>query len=334
MSLEQAAAEIEAKRGRTLKDHVEAYNEKAFARTGLLIGLRSKFRELDIALEGLQDGFYMVAGRSHHGKTMKMLNYAFSIAENNKGHHVVFCSIDDRADRITNRLLAMFSGYPMSHIAHPNRFLSSKDVPESTKNHFKAQHSYATQFLSQKGNFELCDIEDGRTLELIFERCEQRKSEGKKVVLFIDNFHNLKYTGKSRNENEKWQEVSFALKEYSKHMPVVCTVKLRKASSDYKGLYRRPHIDEIKNAVDLQFDADVIMSIYSHFIASDKKSELTIKQGNVICPVIETKVLKNKYGECHQNIYDVLYGYKAWMEECDGSRFEEFKSYIDNWKEG
>ena len=313
--------------------HVDEFLTKVNSYTGALIGYKSKFVELDKVLDGLQPGLTFVAGRAHHGKTMKMLNWAWSIAENNKSAHVIFESIDDSRHDVIKRLISMMSKQPMIHVGYPKRFLGSDIVPEKVKASFKKSFNYAVDIVKSTKNWELNDVSNGRSLEAILARTEEKIKQGKDCVLFIDNFHNIEF-GKGMDDNSKFSEASKILKEFGNNhdIPICCTVKLRKASMDYKGIYRRPHIDEIKNSVDIQFDADVILGIYNHYIASDKSSDLYDVHRNLKCPVIETHVLKSKKGDCHDFIYDTLHGSYAWLEEKQSELFEEHKAYIDNYK--
>ena len=329
MTLETVVEKIKDKG--SLSDAIGSFYDAAHSYSSNMAGYRSNFPALDNTLEGLQKGLILLGGRAHHGKTMWFVNYLFALARNNKDVTVVFFSIDDDKDIIANRLLSMSSILPMKYTKNVNKVYHNPDFTEVQKEMFQKNYANHKRIIENIRNFKLFDAGDGRSLQFILDTAHEIREKHGKIILAIDNFHNISHD--IRNENERFSDISGKLKDFATNTetPVICTAKLRKAEFD-GGYFRRPNIDQIKNSVDIQFDATVILGIYSHYIATDKASDLYENFRGTTAPIVEIHVLKNKQGDCHKYFYYDLKGAFALVEERDPDTFEEHKAYIDNYK--
>jgi len=322
------------KRYPSIRSHIDDFVATASKRTGALIGLSTGFSELDKRIDGLQGGKTMlVAGRSHHGKTMFFICLELGLISSNPGIIVkpkVF-TIDDSISEVINRYLANEMGWSINDVNFPNRVKMNK--PEQyTK--FCSDYVAATERLKDKvQDIDITDsshITDYSKLVEEIQLSHMELKEGEKMVVFVDNFHNIR--NDCFPEKTKHKDMSDGLKKLAVKLdiPIVMTVMFRKT-----GEYGRPTIDEIKDAVDMQYDANVIALLHNEYVAKGGDTDVVYRTGatgETRNQVVEVHLCKNKQGSSHGFIYYALFGWKAQMKELDPSTYQGYTQLINGSK--
>jgi len=334
VKLDTLAAVMNEKRFPSTRARVEEFLTVASKRDGRLIGMQTGFPELDERIDGLQPGVVLVGGRSHHGKTMFFINLIIGTLINNPKAKVLYFSIDDSAPKIINRLISNQSGASINDVAFPKRVKANK--PESY-NDYEGKLLSGVENLSNKADrIQIIDASDMVDYSKIIEEITISKSElseGEELVVFIDNFHKIR--SDCFQEKGKYIKMSEGIKKLSVELriPIIMTVEFKKTSD-----YGRPGIDDVKDAVDIVYDSDVIMMIHNEYQAKQGKTEVVYQTGDinnpVYNPVIEVHLCKNKQGSSHGFIYFAFFGWKAQIKELDKNSFEGYTMLVNGSNNG
>jgi replicative DNA helicase len=273
-------------------------------------GFSTGFPQLDNRIGGIQNRFYLVAGASSHGKTAWMLQMARQMADCNDDVFSLFISLDDSFSTVMPRVVAAEMQIPSDAISSPVLYNNpdGKNIMTKREEGIKRLVDKADRFciLGQ----ETADDSIEKIVALVREYKAALKAAGskRKVVLFVDKFHDIKSETVRSDENEILKYVSKELKLLTTvdEVPVITTAELRKLQGG-----QRPTKADVRETVKTEYACDVIFLVYNEFAVrgnqaqifhEDNKGE---KQG-----VLEVQVAKNKVnGRLTKLYYELLTDY-------------------------
>jgi replicative DNA helicase len=134
----------------------------------------------------------------------------------------------------------------------------------------------------------------------------EAKESNKQLCIFIDSIYDITCDLNFTNDNARLSYVAQELARlYKTHqIPIVGTGHLKKINDT-----RRPISDDLKDTVNLQFQASAIMLCYNEVKVKAERAEvyhivagLGGKQ-----PVLEVYIDKNKLGEFHGRLFYNMY---------------------------
>lgn len=276
----------------TMRQAIEQMDEYAWKR-GENGGLKFGFPVMDSAFEGIDNGIILIAGKANAGKSAMCLQLAWQICTSNDDVVVVYFSLDDNIKDIMPRIIAMDQKIPINAVAKPKKYEHIPDV-------MKKRQIGLDKLRSKAKNFYMLDNSNGSSIEYISKVIMAINNEAVqnncKMVVFIDNFHDITTDNKlyTSDENSKYNHIATQLNHLSNqyYIPIICTAEFRKLNG-----YRRPIEDDVRETVKLAYIAKAIMLCYNEVGLKDQSAEVyyTRPGDSKKYPIFEVHIAKNKY---------------------------------------
>jgi len=295
---------------------------------GRLGGLDWGMQSLNKAFDGLNPGLILVAGSPNTGKSAFCLQVAWNVAlanqniipgeRPNKAYSLYF-SLDDNVTELLPRIIAMDQDIPINVVKAPAKY-------EDERPDLVARRAAGINALKRAlPYFKMLDSTQGTSIEFIEEQIRrhhlelQSRDEAYKLVVFIDNFHDITVDQISfrDNANAKFEHISNELSRICTQydIPIICTAELRKLNGA-----RRPIVDDVKESGKIAYEAKAILLCYNevgikgesaniYFVRAEQEFA-SFKQ-----PVLEVKVGKNKYSSYKGRMFYYFYPEKSQLRE-------------------
>lgn len=276
-------------------------------------------------MDGVQKGLHLVGGLSNVGKTSFMIQMFRQLAEKNRDLIPVYFTIDDDWKTIYYRLLADGADITIGQARDPIRNIQNNpDMSEKARDHaLERRKITANRLYSMFKRAPVMDIVDAKTL-VEFEKTIKvlKEHTGKDVAMFVDNFHKIRDEGNFRSVNERFTKISEEIKRMTVELDMVtfATVELRKLN--HRG---RPTNDDIKESVDIVYDAQAIYMLHNDYHTKQGNTPLRFGYGGKEYPIIELTVSKNKLTEFKGQIYYKFIPEKAQYRECTVQEQREYQ---------
>lgn len=311
---------------------INDYEEWVFNRKNELLGMPCGFTRLTECLDGIQNALYLIGGRPNIGKTCFNLQLIYNLVLHNENVMALVWSIDDNLKKVIPRLIATESGIPINIVSNPVYKLKPEYgfTPEQIKMMLNQREQAVNKIKGLSKRLVIKDIGSGNTVEAIEKSvmtCRAiTKTSDMQLVLVIDNFHKLstdKYTSDPRS---KFTYLSEQIKRLANvyDMPVLCTVELRKSENI------RPLEDDIKETVDLVYDADCIMLLHNeiHRVGEVESKVFFVDANGQKKPILEVDVCKNKTSAFKGNLYFRFYSDLSRVVECEQAESRKINGLI------
>ena len=277
-------------------------------------GFTTGFPELDNGLEGLQAGFHIIAGDSNMGKTGFMSQMAWQVAQLNPDAYVMDFSLDDSMKDKLPRVVACSSKVLINAVRNPNGYAQ---YPEMIKRRNQGMDALVRSI----DRYKVYDSSFTAEIEKIEEEVKRHKIElaangiKKRIVIFIDNFHDLESSNPDARGSDKAkydflaQKVSDMATEFD--APIICTAEFRKLNG-----FRRPTVDDIRESVKIKYKAKSILLIYNEVSLKGESAQIFFNvQGKPVKqPIFEVKFGKNKFTSFKGRTFFYFYPEMAYFE--------------------
>jgi len=243
-----------------------------------VLGLYTGFRQIDRALEGLQDGLNIVAGRPGNGKSALALQMVRNVAGQNKG--VFVWSGEMPEPKVWTRLLAAEARYCFKDL-----FGRSAVDPSDWER--IQQASYAIESLP----IEL-DCQAGLTAQQVCVRAQRARrkleEQGKELwLVVIDHFHKLNHGIDGKRDDAKMNASTKHIADWAKGqgLPVLLPTQFNREAG--KRGHEMPKLHDLRECGALEEEAETVIATHLAWHHSD-----TYRVGDAKVPV-----LKNRGGE-------------------------------------
>lgn len=310
-------------------DKVEEYSWSRNELGGLSFGDKA----FDEAFNGLQPALYVLAGQPNIGKSMLALQLAWNVIQNNKNAYVIYFAIDDPDVAILPRLVALDQRIPINVAKIPAKYADNPVLMEKRELGIKALRQSVDRFklLDKKFGYSAEHIiRVARAHKAKFEAiAEQTGEKPRELAIFIDNLYDVRTEEKVSDPQLNLQIVSEKLDEFCETdlVPVFCTGELKKLNG-----IRRPILDDLKDTIELQYDASAIMLCYNEVQVKGERAEvyhqILGKDGKQ--PVLEVHVAKNKLGEYHGRFFYNLYPGYSYIDQVSAEGAKYYSSKMQN----
>lgn len=294
-------------------------------------GFKTGFSGIDKALGGgIQTGLHIIGGDSNVGKSAFITQMAFQIAQLNSDVFVLDISLDDALKEKLARVVASHKRIIINAVKDP--ILYAQQYPGMVKRVNDAVNDlkkYAWHYRT------VDDTEYGTDVESIIDAATQLQielnamSRPVRLLVFIDNFHDLTTVQPFYNDKDKFTYIVQLLSKAADNLdiPIVCTAELRKTS----GLHR-PTKEDIREAKKIIYEAKSILMVYNevgekgeaasvHFLRTDEPG----KQ-----PVLEVKMDKNKYSGMKGRLFFEFYPEMAFFTEAVPKAAQTYTQQVNN----
>lgn len=217
--------------------------EEINKKDGALTGINTGFKDLNKAISGFQDGdFIILSGRPSQGKSILADCFLSSC-----DIPVAFFSLEMSKERYCKRSLS--SEGSVDHGRTVSAHFAESDWPKLTK--AAAVLSKKPIYVTDKSNLNINKLVG----------ISERLFEEKKIKMIVIDYLQF-ITCQGRTREQEVSEISRKLKGLAKDLsvPVIALSSLnRKVEERWD---KRPMLSDLRESGSLEFDADVVMSIY------------------------------------------------------------------------
>lgn len=291
-------------------DAIQEMDEYSWKR-GEMGGLDWGFSQFNTAFEGLNTGVHLIAGQSNVGKSGICMQLAWQIAQANqvpsekqpRKAYVVYFSLDDTANELLPRIVAIDQKVPINCIRFPKKY-------EHEANLMMRRAEGLQNLKDSVAHFDLRDANDGTDIEYIEETAKTlafelaKIDEAYQIVLFIDNFHDVTVRDIKfgADNNAKYDYIAGELSRIATALdcPIVCTAEFRKLNGN-----RRPQLDDIRETVKIIYEAKAIMLCYNEVGLRGQQGQIfwNLADHPDKQPVFEVRIGKNKFSSFKGRIF-------------------------------
>lgn len=211
---------------------------------GIVPGIPTHIGNLDLLLNNLKVGVYVVAGRPGQGKTAFKLSVAKNAAK--QGYRVAVFSLEMPNEQITQRLTANETGIPLDKIQ--NGQLTQEEW--GTVNAAAETFEKLPIFMDDTPEITPAQIE-ARCRRLVMQH-------GPLDLVVVDYLQIMGMDGRSANRTEEVSAISRGLKTVSRRLnvPVLVGAQLNRESEKEE---RRPRLSDLRESGSIEADADVVI---------------------------------------------------------------------------
>lgn len=258
-------------------------------------GFKTGFDFLDKGLDKLQTGFHLIAGDSNHGKSGFMSQLAWNVAQMNDDAFVMDFSLDDpirdkipRVVGCANKVLLNAIRDPIGYSQYPEMIKRRNEGMQKLVDSIDRYHVYDASFSCVIERIE----DEIRRVKINLAAAGSKK----RVVVFIDNFHDLDSDNSkaSGGDKQKYDYLAQKVSDMATELdcPIVCTGEFRKLNGN-----RRPSVDDIRESVKIKYEAKSILLIYNEVSSKGEAAQIFYQLNGKPekQPVFEVKFGKNKY---------------------------------------
>ena len=310
---------------REMFNSLEQYNEYAWSRGSS--GYSTGFSVIDKKLGGVQPGLYLIAAQPNVGKTAFSIQMARQLAQNNENIYVIFITLDDNFRMMLPRFISSDQRIPIDAAKFPVKY----NTPE-TYELVERYHTGLARIINDLPKLKLIDAEECESVEMIediildhMQSFGMENNPNKKIVIFIDNFHDLKSSEHTfPNDNQKYEYMSEKLKDLvnAYDIPVFCTAELKKVQG------KRPTVEDIRETVKVGYEANLVWLLYNEVGLKDQAAKVyyqTDSENPEKRPVLEVHFGKNKISSFKGRTYFLFHPEHSYLQEVP----EADQSYFD-----
>lgn len=260
-----------------------------------------KFKKFEKTFDGIPytSCLTLIGGRPSAGKTAFLTILGINIVHHNEDAAVFYMSIDDTTELMTLKMLASYTGLSVPKI----KSYSKQD--KETKKLINEGWEWIEKL---KERFIIADATMGKSVDTLEGHVDWfiREFPNKKRVLMLDNFHKMSEDSNYYRKTDAISSRSERIKDIvqNRDIHLIETIELRKL----EGTEARPTVSDLKDSVQSEYDADVIILVHNDYQVKKERTNLYYV-GNYgdtqkPMPYLEVRIWKNKVnGQCNDLAY-------------------------------
>jgi replicative DNA helicase len=309
-------------------DIIDAFEERAWSDQS--VGIPTGWAQLDQGLGGgWKTGWTIVAGDSNIGKTSWLSNLAWNTAMNNRDKvFVADFSLDDPMHDKIPRIVAAANKVLINAVKTPLEYEQYPDMLKRREVGIKKLRDAVDCYRAYDANFSV-------NFEAIYNELKRLKvlleeaGEGRRLIAFIDNFHDLETDAPEARggDKEKFDYLAKRVSDMATELdiPVITTAEFKKING-----FRRPSVDDIRESVKIKYEAKAILLCYNEVSLKGEAASIYYERtGNPAKqPVFEVKFGKNKFSSFKGRVFYEFYPDIAYFEESDPQTAKRYNNLI------
>jgi replicative DNA helicase len=314
--------DYELEQWETLND----FEEKAWS--DMNKGLSTGFDGIDKAIGGLQTGMHVIGGDSNIGKTSFISQMAFNVATKNPDAYVIDISLDDPMLDKVSRVIAAGKRVLINAVKTPEQYKKFPKMLQRRSDGLKELRGMVNCYKTYDQNMS-SEVE--KIKEVVKQHIVDLKEAGEKrqVCVFIDNFHDLTTDDREAQGSDKAKFTYLAsfISDMATELdiPIVCSAEFKKLNG-----FRRPAIDDLREAVKIKYEAKSIMLCYNEVSLKGESAAVYFEKAgeDEKQPVYEVKFAKNKYSKFKGRVFFEGYPEMAYFIEADEASTKRYNNVI------
>jgi DNA primase catalytic core len=267
---------------------------------------KTGYSSLDSFIGFTPGAITLIAGRPSHGKTTFMFNLLLEMSNLYKDESFYFFTYEEPLKNISIKLLNRLIDTDLSGYFKEIKNLSTPTNYEFIKHYIKARRIDIAEI--EEGKRQLQELIDSQRIRVIDRNysveelssliayLNKRERIG---ALFIDYIQRMKTDAQTQDMRTKIAHISDSVLQIAKDsgLPIILGAQLNRATQDSKG--GKPKLENLKEAGNLEEDANTVLSVYNESREKDETSEGNSYKGKREVE-LEIKALKNREGEVNQ----------------------------------
>lgn len=244
----------------------------------------------------------LIAGRPSHGKTTFMFNLLLEMSRQYPEEVFYFFTYEEPVKNISIKLLNRLIATDLSQYYRDIKDLSKPTNYEFLKSYIKARRTDIQPI--EEGKIKLQELIDSQRLKVIDKNYSVEELYNLILYLnkkeriggvFIDYIQRMRTDRKTQDKRTEIAHISDQVLQIAKDsgLPLILGAQLNRATN------QKPTLENLKEAGNLEEDANTVLSVYNESRERDESSEgETLKGAREV--ELEIKALKNREGEVNQ----------------------------------
>lgn len=220
-------------------------------------GVPTGWKDVDAVTHGLQrKDLIVLAGRPGMGKSAVLVNMAMAAAR--AGHAVGFLSLEMGAEQIVDRMIAVETGVPLEHVAHPEMM---------TQDERRRYMAGAGQISKLPILIEASGRITPQRVKLLARRWKRTHGLSLVIVDYLQLMQGHDDDSKRRQSRyEEVSDLSITMKQLAMELdvPVVLAAQLSRAVEQRQD--KRPLPSDLRDSGQIEQDADLIFMLYREYV--------------------------------------------------------------------
>lgn len=220
-------------------------------------GVPTGWKDVDAITHGLQrKDLIVLAGRPGTGKSAVLVNMAMAAAR--AGHAVGFLSLEMGAEQIVDRMIAVETGVPLEHVAHPEMM---------TADERRRYMAGAGQISKLPILIEASGRITPQRVKLLARRWKRTHGLSLVIVDYLQLMQGHDDEGRRRQSRyEEVSDLSITMKQLAMELdvPVVLAAQLSRAVEQRQD--KRPLPSDLRDSGQIEQDADLIFMLYREYV--------------------------------------------------------------------
>jgi replicative DNA helicase len=223
-----------------------------------------------------------------------------------KDESFYFFSYEEPVKNISVKLLNRLTATDLSGHFDQIKDLSKRTNYEFLKSYIKARRTDIKEI--EEGKKQLQELIDSQRIKVIdrnysveelYSLIAYLNKKERIGALFIDYIQRMRTDAKTQDMRTKIAHISDSVLQIAKdsNLPIILGAQLNRATQDSKG--GKPKLENLKEAGNLEEDANTVLSVYNESREKDETSEGETYRG-VQNVELEIKALKNREGEVNE----------------------------------
>lgn len=297
-------------------------------------GIKTGWADFDKAFDGgLQPGWIIVGAASNVGKTGWLSQLGWQIIQNNNDVFVMDFSLDDPMKEKIPRVVASSNKVLINSVKNPNNYTQYPDMLKRRKQGMEMLRNSVNQYRVYDANHGT-DIDEIETsiknmIVNLEEEALQTGKDRKRLVVLIDNFHDLTTTAKEAlgSDKMKYDYLAQRVKDMSirYEITILTTGEFKKLNG-----FRRSTVDDLRESVKIIYEASAILLLHNEVGMKGEAASVYYEiQGKPQKqPVLEVKFGKNKMSSYKGRLFFEFYPEMSYFEPSDHNAAKRYNNLI------
>lgn len=287
--------------------------------------LKTGFAQLQEAIGGISNRFYVIASGARVGKSTLALQLVYNVLKLNKEAHCLYVSLDQPAREMNIRLVAMAGQCNTSYVQFPSAELAEKYDEKRVKGLRAA--------LSLKDRLTIVDESLGSLKLADIASFIHQKKHGQvtPLVVVIDPLYRVREGGGEQMNQVRLETLCQEIKTLcaSEQVAVIATTRLSKGAA-----LHRPSLEDLEDQPAVLYESDVVMLLYNDSLNDGNTSFMEWEWGtdDVMVPIFELNVVKNKMGGFAGRLFYRFYNSYSRFKECTPAEIDNYNRMLLNLK--
>lgn len=302
------------------------FEEKSWSKMNK--GFTTGWKNIDHALGGLQTGFHVIGGESNIGKTSFISQMSWNVATLNPDVYVIDISLDDPMLDKVSRVIAAGQKVLINAVKSPRDYKKYPKMLQRRADGLK-------QLRNMVNCYKTYDQDHGSDVKTIKETVKRhivelkQAGEKRKICLFIDNFHDLTTEAKEAqgSDKAKYTYIADFIGDMATELdiPIICSAEFKKTNG-----FRRPVIDDLREAVKIKYKAKSVMLCYNEVSLKGEAAAVYFEKAGdpEKQAVYEVKIAKNKFNKFKGRLFFEGYPEMAYFVEADDASSKRYNNVI------